>query len=236
MYSGLCPKCGTYNGSHMEDSNIREADAVPKRRRFCLTVVLAALLVIIPLTGTVSYLIWEKQKVRELLSGGIGQVSIQDGNTLIFSDELFDAPVKVTVTGADIIENGELSKVGKVLVAVKAETFSEHYSFDARVSRVALKYECGGNVFYQQALDSYYMEDFLPELGLTEEELLPTYGVGNGDGREGYWFFCMDAGAENPELMLMAGEGSGGDIIFQEGMIPLDFSVHTELSEKEVST
>lgn len=288
MYSGLCPKCGTYNGSHMTDTdvsqylssgysaeashqqlherygdtghdegahrNLHEAydqsfeaahpvhdhgkvDAVPapKKKRFGFTAVLAALLVIIPLVSVASYQIWEKQKVKELLSGEIGQVPLQDGNTLIFSGEPFEAPVEVTVSGTDIVEIEELSEIGKVLVAVKAKATSERYSFDAKVNKIALKYEHDGKVFYQQSVDSYYMEDYLSELGLTEEDLLATYGVGNGSEQEGYWFFCVHKDAEKPELLLMAGKGRGDDIVFLEGTIPLDFSAHTELSEGEVS-
>lgn len=288
MYSGLCPKCGTYNGSHMEDSDIsqylhdgysaeesrrqlheryedaghdaqahrnlheaydqsyeaahpvyddRAAEAIPapKKKRFGLTVVLVVLLVAIPLAGTVSYRIWEKQKVQELLSGEIGQVPLQDGNTLIFSGEPFEAPVEVTVLGADIVEDGELSAIGQVLVTVKASAFSEWYSFDAKVSKMTLKLEHDGKIFYQQAISPYDMEEYLPQLGLTKEDMLPTFGVGNGSEQEGYWFFCMQKDASNPALVLMAGKGSGDDIIFLEGTVPLDFSVHTGLLEGEVS-
>lgn len=280
MYSGLCPKCGTYNGSHMADNDIsqylnsgysaedlhqqlheqygdtghdaqahrnlhetydqgfetahpaydaKEAYTVPKKRRFRLTAVLAALLLIIPLVTTGYYQLWEKQKVQELLSGEIGQVILQDGDTLVFAGEPLEAPVEVTVIGADIIEDEALSTIGLVLVAVKGSAFSERYSFDAKVSKVALKFEHDGKIFYQQAISSYDMEEYLPQFGLTKEDMLPTFGVGNGGEQEGYWFFCMQKAAVNPELVLMAGKGSGDDIIFLEGTIPLDFSAHTGL-------
>lgn len=289
MYSGLCPKCGTYNGAHMADTDVsqylsggnsaekaheqlherygdtghdaqahrelheaydngyeaahpaydlqKEGDfqdgTASKKRISGLTVVLAALLVIIPLVSMVSYQLWERQKIRNLLSGEIGQAPLQDGNTLVFSGEHFEAPVTVTVLGTGIAKDEELSSAGKMLFLVLADASSERYSFDVRLSRVALKYERDGKIFYQGPADYYDMEEYLPRMGLTKEELLTTYGIGNGEEQKGYWIFCVDEDAENTELLLMAQDEDS--VIVQEGTVPLDPFDRTELLIGEVA-
>lgn len=238
MYSGLCPKCGTYNGAHRaaakrEEPGLTAAKrevpvlAAAKRKVSGLTAALAVLLVVVPIVSMVSYRLWERQKIGELLSGEIGQVSLQDGNTLVFSGELFEAPVKVEVLGTGIAKGEELARAGKMLFMVLADASSERYSFDAKLNSVALKYERDGKIFYQEPTDYYDMEDYLPRLGLTRIELLATYGIGNGEEQRGYWIFCVDEDAENPELLLMAQDN--GSAVFLEGTIPLESFVSEEL-------
>lgn len=187
-----------------------------------MTVVLAAMLVVIPFLSMGIYQIWEAQAVRRFMNGQIAQAPLADAHTLIFEDELLKAPVEVSVMGMDIIGRAGLNGEDKVLAAVKVQAFSDAYSFDARVNKAVLKYEAFGNTFYQEPVDSYYLEVYLYDLGLSEEDVLSTYNIGNGDMQEGYWFFCIPKEAQELELTVMAGTGSGGHEAFLEGTIPLD--------------
>lgn len=272
MYSGLCPKCGTYNGVHMAETDISQylggsgegedahqqlhnrygdtghaADAHRKlhdaydngyeaahpadrhqsgtgrrERRFRLRLVLCLLILFIPAASTLIFTLWEGKMKRELLNGEIGHVELTNANSLLFADEAFAAPVEVTVLSAAYAELEELEKEDMQLIAVRARAFSEAYSFDARINNIALEYECDGAVSYQLALGRYDLEEYLPALGLTEEDILGSYSVGNGMSEEGYWFFCVPKDAQAFRLSVMACEGNGGRTVFLEGIIPLE--------------
>lgn len=293
MYSGLCPKCGTYNGTHMGDSDVSQylssgyqgeqehiklhevygdtghdemahqnlhetydqgydvahpayeeiQGDVPfgsvsdmprrKKKRPGLTAVLAALLVLLPFLSLGFLRIWEAQAVEKFLTCEIEQVPLENGKTLVFSDELFRSPVEVTVVGMDLIERPEHVKEGKVLAAVRVKASSENYSYDARINKIALKYESGGNSFYQQPLGTYYLEVYLHGLGLTKDDMLTAYSLGNGEMQEGYWFFCIPVDAQDLELSIMASKGRGSQEAFLEGTIPLEDVGTTELTDRE---
>lgn len=293
MYSGLCPKCGTYNGAHMADTDVSrylssqvsgeeahrllherygdeghnenahrslhetydagyeaahpehggqksrkafdpaENQTRTKKKAPGLTVILAVLLGLFPLLSMGFYALWEQQAVLQYLNSPLVQVPLIEEDTLIFQDVLLEAPVQVKVLGMDYIERAEHTREGKMLAAVKVQAGSSAYSFDARVNRVALQYESGGAVCYQQPLDAYYLEVYLYGLGLTEEDLLHTYGIGNGEMQEGYFFFCIPVDAQNPALSVMAGEGSGNQKAFMEGTIPLSNVGSAGLADRE---
>lgn len=267
MYSGLCPKCGTYNGAHMAETDIsqylssgfsgeeahrnlhnaydrgyeaahpndQQQGALRKGKRSWLRPVLVLLIVLIPVITLFSYQLWERKVMKEVLAGDIRHVGLMDGNSLLFADGSFEAPVRVTALSAEYVEPAELEKEDKMLIAVGAKAFSTEYSFDAKVNNIALEYECNGIVSYQSPIDRYYLEEYLPLLGLTEDDILSTYGVGNGRSEEGYWFFCVPKNAEAFQLSVMACKGSGNRIVFSEGTIPLEHVSEFETREEEAA-
>lgn len=270
MYSGLCPKCGTYNGAHMSDGAAEQyfdsgrfgeaahqelherygdtghaADAHRKLHEnydegyeaahpatggaaapfggkglMLFRLALLFFIIFVPTVCFIHYQLWEKALVEEVGSGEIGHVELTDGDSLIFDAEDFDAPVRVTAYGYELVEAEQLEEKDKVLAVVKGSAESADYSFDAKISCISLEYEYKGHTFYQLPLDRYSLEE-ASWLKVSREQLLNSYSLGNGTYEEGYWFFCVPKEAKLLGLTVAACRGSGTQSAFLEGTIPL---------------
>lgn len=251
VYSGLCPKCGTYNGKHMYDSGAfdsiktsgQEKD-IPKPQAvyrepqkggnsrahlvFLAFAVPAALLVIPFLLAMVN-LEWKREYLRQAIQT---EHTVQKGeweSTLVLDGEYLESPVELTV-----LEGGRVNLQAKMppevaLYGIRMEVSSEKYSFDGRLDEVYLSYESEGNVYYKKPLNSYGMRDYLAQLGLTEDDILYSYALGNGKAEEGYLFFLVDEQARHIGLLAQAHGGEEPQKVFAEGFIDLDGIPELEL-------
>lgn len=285
VYSGICPKCGAYNGVHAEGSDISQylssgysgeeahrqlhkaygdtghdpdahrklhdtydrsyGDAHPvyagqtdgklhpagsavktarqKKSGYAAVIVLCFLLVLVPAITVYCYQQMKKEIIQERMNVEISQVTAENGNTIVFEQEPFVYPLTVSVAGQERIEPDEFAEEGKVLLVVKVSAASESYNRDAWIENVFLGYRYGGNDCYQKPMDFYSMSEINSwPFGLADSELLSpySYGFGNGEREEGYWFFVIPQDAENPELIFETATGEG--IVFSQGTISLE--------------
>lgn len=223
MYSGICPKCGTYNASRRNDGAPARGTKIglPKCSPVFIGVILAAIL--IPLVDAIVFDSWKRNILEEVVKTEENRREEAEKGILILYPPEKGAAVTVKLSGLGTIRGLSTVPERQMLVAIKAEAGSDFYDFDAALSGIYLKYESEGNVFYTEPVSSYYMEESLEELGLPEEELLHTYSVGNGRKESGYWFFCVDEDAEILELQLELINGKYGEVprTLAEGVVNL---------------
>lgn len=227
IYSGICPRCGAYSGFCAEgDSHYAEATAETggeKKTGSLAVKALCFLLALIPVITVFFYQAMKKEAIQERINPRIAQISPENGNTLVFDQEMFRYPVTVSVLGQERKAPGEFAEEEKALLVIRASAVSGGYNADAQIENVFLEYRYDGRDFYQKPMDFYSMSGINSwPFGMTDSELLPadSYGFGNGEPEEGYWFFGIPGDAENPVLIVEAGIGEG--IIFSQGMISLE--------------
>lgn len=235
MYSGLCPKCGTYNGQHAEGTETsryisgsypgKESHKQlqePKRKLPVYMWMMLFLLVWIPICSQAAYANWEKQYSRQLLEKEVEILQESADGSLVFEKEPLESPVRFAVLEAGAFRTEELEEGEMALAVVKVRVSSEDYNFDARINQVALEYTYEGDPFYREMLSSYNLEEYLDKIGLAKQDVFSLYNIGNDREQEGYFVFAIHAEAENPKLYLSAGSGQGGQVVFLEGRIMLD--------------
>lgn len=271
IYSGLCPKCGTYNGVHMDETDVsrylsssysgeeshqklhemygdtghdgsahrklhedydqsyRAAHPVhtdlPEEKGSRIPGLLSAfllfLIVLLPIFCAFSYREWKEDTIREALAFEVRQQTGTVGNFTVLEGGVLEYPIHVTLLEAgEASLSGPLQK-GKKLVEVKASIESEDYNFGTALE-ASLQYQSGGSTFYRKPLDEYALRDYLPLLGISEEDLLSAYNPGNGKESSGYYYFIVEEDARDMKLFLSVRENRELQRVFLEGEIALD--------------
>lgn len=244
VYSGLCPKCGAYNGSHSsgfspQPSEYREKESRPAKGAEVnaakemqgqfwnnanrIPAVLVILLLLVPVVSFIACQAAEG-KLREAQSLGTEKIPEvkPEGNKLYFEDPLLEYPISVTVIETGWTESDGLP-AGTAILAVRARIESEEngYNFDADIGGIYLSYETEGRMYYRKPLHKYDISEALDTYGLTGEDLLSVYSAGGGQPEEGYWFFPVDENANHPGLMLVLESGGEVDRALKSGLIGL---------------
>lgn len=184
-------------------------------------VLLLLLLVFVPMLCISYYLKWEREILRSVLDFEVYSREATEGNSLILGSGSLESPIHVTVTQAGEVFLEEGLQEGKKLVSVKTSIASEDYNFGTALE-VALQYQSGENTFYQMPLDTYALQDYLPLLGIGEEELMPAYNPGNGQENSGYYFFIAAEDARDMKLFFTLRENSELQRVFEEAEISLE--------------
>ncbi len=248
VYSGLCPKCGAYNGKHITVSGPEQENG-ERRKEFrwpddrkdfqrqqamkqpaqksrahlvFLAVAVPAAVLIIPLFFALVNLQWKREYLQKSIQTEHTVEKTDWESGLALDGEYLEAPVKLTFLEGGMVDFQAKMPPGLSLYGIHMEAVSEEYSFDGRLDEIYLTYETGGNVYYKSPLDSYSMKEYLAPLGLTEKELLYSYGLGNGRLEEGYLFFLVDEQAGHIGLVAQAHGGEEPQTVFAEGWIDLD--------------
>ena len=287
VYSGLCPKCGAYNGKQRDDSEIsayiktsdqagelhrklhdtydegyaaahsrteqtvseqgkagresgkafrwpddgkdfqrQQAMKQPSQKSrahlvFLVFAVPVAVLVIPLFFGLVN-LEWKREYLQKSIQTEhtVEKAGWESG--MVLDGEYLEAPVKLTFLEGGMVEIQAKMPPGVSLYGIRMGAYSEEYSFEGRLDEIYLTYETEGNVYYKSPLDSYSMKEYLMSLGLTEDDLLYSYGLGNGIAEEGYLFFLADEQATHIGLLIQAHGGEEPLTVFAEGRIDLD--------------
>lgn len=245
VYSGLCPKCGTYNGSHSsgfspQPSEYGEAEngagksaennaALEKRGRQDrsvankIPVLLMLLLLAVPAAGFITFQVKETE-LREAQCLGLEKIPEvkPEGNKLYFKNSLLKYPISVTAEQAGFAEfDGLPAETAFFVVRARIESEEHGYNFDAEIGGIYLSYETEGRMYYRKPLSEYDIPEVASTYGLTGKDLLSVYSVGGGAPEEGYWLFPVDENAAHPVLLLVLEEKGEVDRALESGTIEL---------------
>lgn len=232
MYSGLCPKCGTYNAPDREEAvqaaaggqTVRkEKVSTGKSRAFRFPVWLFLFLLLPALTWG-GWSVW-KISFAGKLRGGEGEIArVQPlgAGELVLEGEPLEYPIFVSAEGVDRVFLKRVIPEGMQLVCVRAVVRSEGYNFDAGLKDVSLKYVHDGDVYYREPVYADAIRTALYLLGISEEEELTVYNPGNGEEDSGYWFFLTEDDAQQLELLLTVEDKTYPSRAVMEGSIPLE--------------
>lgn len=190
-------------------------------------------IILLPVVFAAVFQIWKVSVMAEMKRGQI-ETAAEESHVVTLNCEKMESPIRVELLEAGVVHPEWMLPEGQALAAVKAVAESEDYSFDAGLSFVALSYEYMGNTYYRTPIDWYDLKICRNELGITEEDMLSTYRVGNGEKEEGYWFFAVEDGARKMELVLMAEESDYPRKVIAEGTISLDGLSLPAFAEKGV--
>ena len=190
-------------------------------------------IILIPFVFAAVFQLWKTAVLADMKLGRM-ESAAAEAHALTLDCEGMEYPVSVELLGAGLVSPEGVLPEGQSLAAVKALVKSRDYSFEAGLSFVALSYEYEGNTYYRTPIDWYDLKVCRKELGISQDDVLSTYRVGNGSEEEGYWFFPVDDGAKNMELILMVEENDYPQKVIAEGTLSVQGLSLPDFAEKEV--
>lgn len=127
------------------------------------------------------------------------------------------------------------------LIAVYVEVESEKYLKDSYAMRdIYIGFEEDGEEAYKKPARKDLVSPYICGYGFKDDQILSTYGIGNGIDYSGYYFFFVPANADGITLYMEQKKDSDGipviDTLYKMEMtvLPEDEGLTEELAEREV--
>lgn len=134
-----------------------------------------------------SQISWQEEEVTD-------RFAFNDNNVVILEDKAYTLASDDSFTG--FVE-------GQKLVAIYVEVKSDKYIEGSYILRdVYLGYEQEETAYYKRALADQSVYPYIADLHFRQEQLLNSYGAGNGMDSAGYYFFLVPKEIETVTLYM----------------------------------
>lgn len=180
------------------ESGQEKKSRIHVRTIICLIFILIAILSIV--TAVVCSKITREQVMKQAMKLSYKETEVSHAFLFHENNEVFlEDNAYTIVTG----ESFKGFPEGMKLIAVYAEVISEDYISDSyALQDIYIGFEKDGRNAYKKPAKKSIVSPYIYGCGFSSEQLLPTYGIGNGTDNAGYYFFFVPENTEKITLYM----------------------------------
>ena len=252
LYSGLCPKCGAYNGRHMDTSALEhyigsaqlgegehrklhekydkgydhahpKYDSEKTVQKSAAGKFLKLLLITVIFLAIITVVMFVYSNIAVKSTV---EAHVPEEVPPSSGTVVFDHTLLEAPITVSVLGAGIVQEIEglsqKCIYAAAVRGGSEDYNFDAGIDEVFLQYTYEGNTYYAMPLSSYDLEAFCRKYHIWEDEVLSGYDLSGSSVCEGYLFFMTEKQASDFSLLFQLSQDESPSLVLQEAQIALD--------------